>query len=551
MRPGLSAIGFTLALVLGVSVFFRFWHLDTIPGWNGDEAWLGWKAVRAAQGMGLDWKTNSGNLTNPFFILPSIAVHTVMEPSGVALRLVAALSGVLLLPVVFFLVRPLYGTPTAWFALLLTAILPINLLYARFGWEPSQSVLFSWPVVALALGMARADATFWRWTLAATLAWGAAMLVHPTSFFLAPLLGLSFLPWLWQKMPSARVRSLVVVGMGIGFLLLLAAGAWAVQSVPFYIRDAILARWSTGNWTAEGILFVTNVARLFTGLAVASTLGASASWQKSWLGQNWGGIPAVDVIFWGITLLALGVVFWPRSKGKEPSSAGTPLRGLDKVLIAYLACGLGIFFVLCGGAQLNPGVERYGLWMIPAFTLLWARAAGILWESGRSGRILGAVCVLLLCAGSLGFFYKGYFRHFQETGGQGSLASRTSKMEPKQFVVEKAREELEGTESALLLASEDWFMIWPLAYLLAGNPASSPSKVQSIFLEPWKRLGTLDQYQQALEEGTRVWRVEYADHPSLQKARETWSQTGFSWEETSVLDAGGNPVLIILKTPSS
>ena len=69
--------GLSVALVIAiliVAIFFRFLWLETIPGLNGDEAWLGWKAARAANRMPLDWRTNSGNFTNPFFLLPLVWV---------------------------------------------------------------------------------------------------------------------------------------------------------------------------------------------------------------------------------------------------------------------------------------------------------------------------------------------------------------------------------------------------------------------------------------------------------------------------------------------
>jgi hypothetical protein len=74
-----------LALLL-VGVFFRLWKLGTIPGVNGDEAWLGWKAFEFARNGKLDWITNSGNLTSPFYILPLAALHKIFTPSVELLR---------------------------------------------------------------------------------------------------------------------------------------------------------------------------------------------------------------------------------------------------------------------------------------------------------------------------------------------------------------------------------------------------------------------------------------------------------------------------------
>lgn len=541
-----------LMTVIFLAVFFRFWQLDTIPGINGDEAWLGWKAVRAAEGHGLNWRTNTNNLTNPFFILPSITVHAVLEPSGVALRLVSVISGVLLLPVVFLLVRPLYGVPAAWIGVLLSALLPINILYARFGWEPAQSVLFAWPVVCLALGMARGDGYFWRWALAAGLAWIAAMLVHPTSFFLTPVLVIAALPEMWRRVPPGRARW-VVIGVAVFLLLFLAGtGWWALQKIPYYIRDQILARWQTGSWGFEAQLFATNMARLFTGAEITTVLGGSPDWRASWWGQTWSFLPVmprIDLFFWAVTLLAGVVVSWPRRGTNRAPSARFAGGMMDAVLVIYILLSTGLFFVLCGAAQLQPGVERYGLWMIPGVTLLWARAGGVLWARGQPWRIGLIAGGAVLSLGVLGFFYQSYFRYFERTGGSGSLAGRTARIEPKFDLVQRARQiknTVDAGEYRVVLASADWFLIWPVAYF-SQRSFSGENTVTPIFLEPWKRLGTLEEYEEALDGGETVWRAEFADQTSLEETRTEWRERGFAWKEEVLTDPMGRPVIVVLQ----
>ena len=72
--------------LLALAIFFRLWKLGTIPGVNGDEAWLGWKAFEFARSGKLDWATNSGNLTSPFYILPLAALHKIFSQSVELLR---------------------------------------------------------------------------------------------------------------------------------------------------------------------------------------------------------------------------------------------------------------------------------------------------------------------------------------------------------------------------------------------------------------------------------------------------------------------------------
>ncbi|MCS7008750.1 MAG: hypothetical protein N2035_09445 [Chthoniobacterales bacterium] len=96
-RAKLSLYGAFILGIFSLGVGFRFWELDTIPRINGDEAWIGWKANRFLAGEGLDFQSNSAILSNPFFLMPSIVVHGLLPPGGTALRIVAAVSGVLAL----------------------------------------------------------------------------------------------------------------------------------------------------------------------------------------------------------------------------------------------------------------------------------------------------------------------------------------------------------------------------------------------------------------------------------------------------------------------
>ena len=91
------AIVVLLGGVLAVSLWFRVWRVDHIPGINGDEAWYGVQAVRIVRSESPNWTTPSGLPLNPFFMGPMVLLHAFYAPSFPLLRLPAIISGALTL----------------------------------------------------------------------------------------------------------------------------------------------------------------------------------------------------------------------------------------------------------------------------------------------------------------------------------------------------------------------------------------------------------------------------------------------------------------------
>src|SRR5690606_24064451 len=147
------------------------------------------------------WKTPTRNPINIFFLGPQVLLHWDAEPSFWRLRLSAVLSGLAALVVNYWLCRRAFGWQAAIVSTVILAVLPINIAYSRFSWDPAQSLLATAVVVYLA---AMATAGAWEARGAAdpaavdqrmrnhlllgAAALAIAILVHPTNLFLAPLL---------------------------------------------------------------------------------------------------------------------------------------------------------------------------------------------------------------------------------------------------------------------------------------------------------------------------------------------------------------------------
>ena len=179
-----------VVVLLVVAAGLRFWQLDRLPGVNGDEAWYGAMALRWLDGEVIGWRTPTGNPLNPFFLFPLIGLHCCWEPSIALLRAPAVVSGVLACAANFWLCRRVFDRQTAIVSTVILAVLPIDLAYSRFAWDASQSLLFT--VFVLYVAHLR-PAT--RGLVAGIIAFAAAVWVHPTNLFAAPL---APMPWLYE-----------------------------------------------------------------------------------------------------------------------------------------------------------------------------------------------------------------------------------------------------------------------------------------------------------------------------------------------------------------
>ncbi|MCH7709882.1 MAG: MFS transporter, partial [Myxococcales bacterium] len=110
------ALWLTVVLLIGVSVWLRTTDLGRLPGINGDEAWYGVQAERWLSGDPV-WQTASGNPLNPFHTGPVAVLQLVFEPAFWILRAPSWMAGVALVPLLFFLLRPVLGATVAnrWF----------------------------------------------------------------------------------------------------------------------------------------------------------------------------------------------------------------------------------------------------------------------------------------------------------------------------------------------------------------------------------------------------------------------------------------------------
>ncbi len=280
-RPALLRLN--LVALAAVAVFFRLWGLDHLPGVNGDEAWYGVKCLELLQGKSTSWLTPTNNVLNPLYFGPTLALHSVAGPSLALLRVTAVLSGLAALALNFCLCRRVFDFRTAVLSTAILAVLPTNIAYSRFGWDPSQTLLVTVLVMYIGLQVMRTQRPR-PWLLAGAVAYGIAMLVHPANIFLGPLLAI---PGLVQAKDQAR-RAFDPRGpircWAPTYAIALAASVFVVVFGSHWIQR-VGERFLQ---PADAIAFSEHFVRLFSGVTVYDFLsGAYAPGYETASGEPW------------------------------------------------------------------------------------------------------------------------------------------------------------------------------------------------------------------------------------------------------------------------
>lgn len=522
--------------LLAVAIVFRFWKLDNLPGVNGDEAWYGIQALAWLEGGDPAWRTPTRNPINIFFLGPHLLLHWAAEPSFWLLRLPAVLSGLAALAVNFWLCRRVFDSQTAIVSTVILAVLPINIAYSRFSWDPAQSLLATTLVIYLAALAIRsawqarqsADRAAHDPRLRTQLLGGAtallvAILVHPTNLFLAPLLAAPLLiRWDRELLAFVRPRPVSaakiacwVAAATVAGLILVGGHHWFARAANRLLRPHEIADfgtlyvqllWGVSSFrylagSCQGDAFVANPFNL-AGLVLAGALVVLVGWYM--LRQR----PRVE-----ITLAA-----------------------------GYLV-GLVGFFLIGGPSALAPHFERYAVWMIAPAALLVAR--GLTWWGSRRGLQVWYVAVTIGWLW-LAVFAREYFVFIQQTGGQSHRAMRTAAVEPKlaAWQVIAAEPELAlgaaaAVDRPMVIATTEYWAETPLQYLSGRR-----NDVQVALWEADQAFPP--DVQAALEEG-RVRFVEFTSSTALPELQRRLAQQQQTWRETTIADYAGNPVLLVIE----
>lgn len=340
------SVPIVLALVVIAAIVLRLLWLDRLTGIDGDEAWYGALAQRWAAGDFTLWRTPTGNYPGP--IQPAlIALGQFVAPSEyILLRIPTLLSSLTAMALAWSIGRRHVDAATGRIALLLMAVLPANIAYARFGWDPSHSGMIVLGGIALALE---------RRLALTMLIFALAVWTHPTNVFAAPLLLIVFIAAERQagEMPLFTVRNGLLIGaMGLITAIMMAT---AIQAGQFANAGAIVARLvSPADWLVFVLLF--------------GRLMAGEPWFVHLAGSSYGALlPLVDVV--AMTMLAGTAWYAARTLKRDGLTvSGGLLAGWLAMVVAYALIG--------GNAPLNAPTERYAFVLVAPTALAMAMMLG-------------------------------------------------------------------------------------------------------------------------------------------------------------------------------
>lgn len=426
----------SISAIIVFALAFRLIALGNLPGINGDEAWYGVLAQKIAAGEDLTWRTPSGNLPGPFQLGMLLILQALFEPSFTLLRVPSLLSSIAAAGLSGWVVQRHFGRRAGLIAVLLMAILPINIAYARFGWDPSHVPLIGLAAAALALA---------NRPLACVIVFAVAMTVHPTSIFIAPFLVLTVLGATKQRSPLRKA----LIGARFAATLLLAALAvlgvtTSGDNVSVHPAEMLARLVNPRQW----VTFVVLYGRLLSGDTVYQYIAGAGfgPWRR-----------IIDPLTIFLLLGLVGSGLWALRRRAFGLEAG--------VVTGWLACLLG-FFIVAGNGAIMPDFERYAMCLIAPSVIalsVLAREAGHRRERLTKPLLVAILIAFLLLAG----FGQYYLRALQTTGSLSHRAFRTGPAEPKQAAFEAVVAEAEGRPVQLM--AEDWWLAWPIAYLAAGK----------------------------------------------------------------------------------
>lgn len=500
----------------------RVWQLDRLPGLNGDEAWLGVQAARAAQGESFAWRTPTGNPLNPFYFGPLALLHLALAPSVALLRSVAVASGLAALAVNYALCRGTFDRRTALVSTLLLAAMPMNLAYSRFGWDASQSLLAGVLVTHCSLRIAIGPPRRRRWVIAAAVALAAAWLVHPTNVFLAPL-----------AVAATLARRRAEIRRGLARLAAPDAGPSARLVAWGLLAAACAGLWLARRWTAiaaarllapvEALQFVQNYLRLLSGTTVYRYISGAIPLDPLAPPPLLSDLDLSDLAALG--LVATALVGFVRLARRERCAA-------DAVLGAGLSAVVVGFFLVAGPGAAGPHFERYAICLVAPTALLLARGAH--WwldQRGASSHLAGATLAVALVAMPAGFA-RDYLQFLDRTGGRSHLTFRTGATEPKLAAWQLIQAERRPGKP-LVVVADQWWNVWPLRYFAATET--------DVRVAGWGELSG-----RALS-GADTWFVEFAGSAELARVRTRLAERGLASHEHTIVDAAGRPLLVVVR----
>ena len=537
-----------IIILLG-SVFLRIWHLSFIPGINGDEAFLGAHAYDVSHGIPFSWRTPTGNIENPFSFLPLILVHKILAPSALSLRIVSLISGILIIPSNYLLCRKVYGKSTAVVSTLLLAVLPVNIIYSRFGWEPCQSVLFSiFLIYGTLLLINNKQNIIYKITILGALAF-SVVLVHPTNVFLLIIVTSALLA-LIIKPESFPLRTYLFCVLCVFFTAIL--GILAVQFAPTAAHLEIGSRLWHHSWQNDWWSFILAWMRVYNG--INSLTYITGTWP---LARDLADGLRCPHVYWADAFALVAMITsalfilnnsfkFHQHEMKDVSSIISLERRKDLVLITGTLASLILFHILNGPQKIAVDNERYILWSVLPGVLILSRGIVIICDRFPKKipflKTLGVLTLGLL----LWQTAFNYFVYPLKYGSQSHFCFRIGKNQLSQEATGKIIQ-LSYKMGAICIVSSDYFVYYPLAYFLKSYPETFNIRSFYVWL-PFLDHEENQRWMKEIKRGKTVF-IEYSNSKAWEQWDKLIQKNNLPYNSLEISDVAGRPTILI-KTPS-
>jgi hypothetical protein len=404
-------------------VLLRLVWLDTVPGINGDECLFGIRAYRWLQGEPVQWRPFPvGRLeTSPILFLSNLVPGLLHSTAFVYLRIPTVVASLLTLWLVGRTWKPFLGPLACSMLVLLLAVWPQQIMYARFGFDPSLVPFCQALLIAAVVNNHR-----W-WTAAATL---LALLTYPALLLALPL---ALLLWLWKNHPH-RVRAGVLWTFAV---------SWMAIVLRYLMPLGILE--------PDRVSFVKFCSGLVDVLSGEATFAYLVDPAQAQLGTLLATVSGLAL------MLGLTVQGW-RDLSARPElsclAAGTTL------IAAALFLRLGTHAVL-------PPQDRNASSLVLPI-LAWLTCQLLRSPLGRRPRALWGILLAL----SFVQCYRVTDRYLLALRHQGSSSHRAFMSAPTEPRLTAFRQAREWLRPGAVVIAEDWWLFQPLTYL--GLPTRVP-----------------------------------------------------------------------------
>jgi 4-amino-4-deoxy-L-arabinose transferase-like glycosyltransferase len=411
------------------------------PGLNGDESWYGVNVQELLSGGTPFLHTGVGNPLNPFHSGLLLALSVIFEPSPQLLRAPSVILGMLAVLLAYPLLRGPLGRRAALLATVLLAISPVAIAYARLGWDPSGSPLFTLLAVAAALNDR---------PILALLSVGLGFLVHPTNVFVLPAVAGAWVPHAVRRYQQAssttRLRAMRIGAAAMVIAIPLVAMALLriannpntpLPSVRMVIeRISSPTQWFNRAWqTVDLLIGVTSAADISAPMPPMAAAAATA--------------------LLAITLL-LGIGLG-RTALRTNRHAHWFLAG---VCVTFAG-----FHIVALPAALQPGLERYALFLlVPMLIGIAIIVDALMTMRAHGGRLAIGVLTATMLLTTIG----GYFYPLAARGGESSITYRTGAVEPKLAAFRFIDADSQGGGTVNVIV-EDWWLYWTLRYFAGAD----------------------------------------------------------------------------------